>query len=117
MNEMAVWRVRVLTKSDDADDNVAPGTDFAVICTIAGDVKVQFVDGSTGTYPFPVGVTKKPWQIVRVFNTGTDATARYENWIARERLTIGDPSSITNYLVTEVGDPLVTETGDNLVWQ
>lgn len=85
MSETSIWRTRRLTKSDSDDDDVAPGTDFCVICTVAGDVKVKFADGSTGTYPFPTGLSRMPWQIVRVFSTGTDATATYENWIARER--------------------------------
>lgn len=76
----SVRGVIALTKSDNNVDDKSPGTSFAVICTGAGNVKVKFAGGTTGTYPVAVGLTVFPWAIARVFSTGTTATATYENW-------------------------------------
>lgn len=62
------------------DVNVVPaGRALAVICTVAGNVKVQFKNGSTFTFPVAVGMTCFPWRVVQVFVTGTTATATYAN--------------------------------------
>jgi len=71
--------VKALTKSDDDDDNVAPGTALVCVCTVAGNVKVEFANGTFGTYPLATGLTILPFQVVRVFTTGTTATATFEN--------------------------------------
>lgn len=56
---------------------IALGHALAVICTVAGNVKVGFMDGSTLTVPVAVGLTILPFRIAQVFTTGTTATATY----------------------------------------
>ena len=75
----AVQGVVALTKSDDDADDVQAGRCLLVVCTSAGNVKVKFADGSTGTYPVAVGLTRLDFAVVRVFSTGTTATATFEN--------------------------------------
>lgn len=70
--------VKALTKSDVDGGNTPPGTSLICICTGAGNVKVKFADGSLGVYPIAVGLTILPFQVVRVFTTGTTATATFE---------------------------------------
>lgn len=76
----SVVGVVALTKSDLDAGDTKPGVRFAAICTGAGNVKVKFANGQTGTYPIAVGLTYFPWAVVRVFTTGTTATATFENW-------------------------------------
>jgi hypothetical protein len=58
---------------------VASGNTFIINCTVAGNVKVGFADGSTLTIAVPVGTTMLPWSVTQVFVTGTTATATYAN--------------------------------------
>lgn len=64
-----------------ASDTVAvtAGRQFAILCTVAGNVKVGFSGGGTLTFPVSVGLTLLPWRVVQVFVTGTTATATYSN--------------------------------------
>lgn len=55
------------------------GRYFLIICTVAGNVKVGFVDGTTLVFPVGVGLTILPWRVKQVFSTGTSATATYAN--------------------------------------
>lgn len=50
---------------------------LAVVCTVAGNVKVGFMDGSTFTFPVIVGLNLMPFRVAQVFVTGTTATATY----------------------------------------
>lgn len=68
-----------LTTSDLDAGDVAAGRGLAVVCTVAGNVKVKLADGSSLTFPVAVGFTVLPFQVVRVFTTGTTATATYSN--------------------------------------
>ena len=70
---------KALTKSDLDAGDTAPGAGLICICSGAGNVKFKTVDGSTPTYPIAVGLTILPFQVVRVFTTGTTATATFEN--------------------------------------
>ena len=56
-----------------------PGRVFAVICTTAGNVAVQFADGSTLTVPVATGLTLLPFMVAQVLSSGTTATATYAN--------------------------------------
>jgi ethanolamine utilization microcompartment shell protein EutS len=58
---------------------VTPGKAFMINCTVAGDVKVGFVDGSTLTITVAIGTLILPWAVQQVFVTGTTATATYAN--------------------------------------
>lgn len=58
---------------------VAPGSQFIINCTVAGNVKIGFADGTTLTIAVPVGTTILPWAVAQVFVTGTTATATYAN--------------------------------------
>lgn len=58
---------------------VAAGRQFAVFCTVPGNVKVGFSGGGTLTFPVIAGYQKFDWSIVQVFATGTTATAVYAN--------------------------------------
>ena len=58
---------------------VKAGKKFAVFCTVAGNVKVTFSDGSTFTFPVAVGYSLFDWSITQVWVTGTTATAVYTN--------------------------------------
>lgn len=75
--ESPVPGVASITKSDTGA--ISPGRLFAIICTAAGDVKVSFADGSTYTFPVSVGHSLFPFQITRVWSTGTTATATFAN--------------------------------------
>lgn len=56
---------------------VALAHQLAVICTVAGNVKVGFMDGSTLVFPVAIGLTLLPFRVAQVFTTGTTATATY----------------------------------------
>jgi hypothetical protein len=58
---------------------VDAGRQFAVFCTVAGNVKVTFSGGGTLTFPVATGFTLFNWSITQVFVTGTTATAVYTN--------------------------------------
>lgn len=58
---------------------VPPGSSFIINCTVAGNVKVGFADGSTLTIAVPVGTTMLGWAVAQVWVTGTTATATYAN--------------------------------------
>lgn len=66
-----------LTPSDSTTSTA--GRQLAIICTTAGNVKVGFAAGSSLTIPVSVGLTLLPWQVTRVYVTGTTATATYAN--------------------------------------
>lgn len=55
------------------------GRELAVVCTVAGNVKVGLPDGTTFTFPVAVGLTRLPLKVCFVFVTGTTATATYTN--------------------------------------
>lgn len=75
--EVSVQGAAVIAPSDTV--TVAAGRAILINSTVAGNVKVKFVDNSTITIPVQVGVTIFPWAIVQVFVTGTTATATYFN--------------------------------------
>lgn len=58
---------------------VDPGRQFAIMCTVAGNLKVGFLDGTTITIPVVAGLTLLPWAVKQVFATNTTATATYAN--------------------------------------
>lgn len=58
---------------------VTAGRGFRIVCTVAGNVKVKYADGSTDTFPVEVGLTRLPDAVIQVFVTGTTATASYAN--------------------------------------
>lgn len=66
-----------LTASDSTRTN--PGKYFAVYCTVAGDVKVELPGGSY-TLAVAVGTSFFPLAVIRVYSTGTTATATYANF-------------------------------------
>jgi hypothetical protein len=55
------------------------GRQMLVNCTVAGNVKVKFSDGSTLTIPVAIGLSILPWAVIQVYVTGTTATATYAN--------------------------------------
>jgi hypothetical protein len=77
--EPAVQSAAVLTPSDSAADNVAPGRQFAVVCTGPGNVRVVYPDASTHTFPVVVGYSRFPDAVVRVSSTGTTAAGTFSN--------------------------------------
>lgn len=69
-----------ITPSDTVDGQA--GRTFVVVCTVAGNVKVGLSGGAgthTLTIPVAVGLTTLPWEVSRVYVTGTTATATYTN--------------------------------------
>lgn len=58
---------------------VTPGRALAVICTGAGNVAMQFPDGSSITVPVAVGYSAFQFAVVQVLAAGTTATATYYN--------------------------------------
>lgn len=58
---------------------VAAGRQFLVSCTVAGNLKVKFSDGSTLTFAIPVGLSVLSWAVTQVFVTGTTATVTCTN--------------------------------------
>ena len=58
-----------------------PGRYFAVVCTVAGNVALQFFDGSSLTIPVTTGLTTLPLAVTTVLSSGTTATATYANLI------------------------------------
>lgn len=75
--EVAISGVAAIAPDDIV--TVAPGRQIAINCTVAGDVKLGFADGSTLIIPVSVGLTVLSWAIMQVFVTGTSATASYAN--------------------------------------
>lgn len=67
-----------VTPSDSA--TVAPGRQFGIVCTTAGNVTLVFADGSTLVWPVTTGNLIVPWAIVGVKVTGTTAVATYYNF-------------------------------------
>lgn len=53
------------------------GRGLDINCTVAGDVKVQYVDNTTFTYAVSVGTTRIMGNIEDVVAAGTTATATY----------------------------------------
>lgn len=66
-----------LTASDSSRTD--PGVYFRVNCTVAGDVKVE-TPGGSDTYSVQVGTSFFPVSVIRVYSTGTTATATYANY-------------------------------------
>jgi hypothetical protein len=58
---------------------VTPGRSLVINCTVAGNVKVGFADGSTLTIAVAIGTLILPWAVAQVFVAGTTATATYAN--------------------------------------
>lgn len=52
---------------------------LAIVCTVAGNVKIGLYDTTTITIPLNVGLTVLPWAVTQIFVTGTTATATYFN--------------------------------------
>jgi hypothetical protein len=50
-----------------------------VLCTVAGNVVLQFPDASTLTLPVAVGWQTFPFQCTQIVSSGTTATATYFN--------------------------------------
>lgn len=75
--EPSISGAAAITASDTVA--VAAGRQLLINCTVAGNVKVKFSDGSTLTIPVTVGMTILPWAVILVFVTGTTATATYAN--------------------------------------
>lgn len=59
--------------------SVTAGRQFLVSCTVAGNLKVTFSDGSTLTFTIPVGLSVFSWAITKVWVTGTIATVTCTN--------------------------------------
>jgi hypothetical protein len=70
-------KISVPTASDTVLYGV--GRYFVIICTVAGNVKVGFLDGTTLVIPVAIGLTILPWKVAQVFSTSTTATASYAN--------------------------------------
>jgi hypothetical protein len=66
-----------LTASNSATFTV--GRYLAIVCTVAGNVKIGFTGGSSITIPVVVGLTLLPWAVNQIYVTGTTATATYQN--------------------------------------
>lgn len=65
-----------------ANDTAAPiGHLFAVSCTVAGNVAVTMLDGSTHVIAVAVGYTTFPYAVRKVNSSGTTATATYANMV------------------------------------
>lgn len=62
-----------------AAGDVVPGRQLAILCTVAGNVKIRLQDSTTFTFPVAVGMLLLPWAVTQVFITGTTATATYFN--------------------------------------
>lgn len=72
--------VAVVTPSDTVD--ALAGRQCVVNCSVAGNVKVGLSGGAsthTLTVPVAAGLTLLPWEVSRVYVTGTTATATYTN--------------------------------------
>lgn len=75
--EGAMTSAAALSQSDTVASAV--GRQLTIFATVAGNVKVSMADGSTATFAVPVGTTILPWAVIRVWTTGTTATATYFN--------------------------------------
>lgn len=65
----------VVTVSD--TNNFIETAAVAVLCTVAGNVSVTMVGGSTFTFPVVTGMTIFPLSVIQIKSTGTTATATY----------------------------------------
>ena len=61
------------------DEDAPAGRVFIANCTVAGDVTVVFLGGSTHVIAVDVGYSVFPYSIVRFTTAGTDATATFSN--------------------------------------
>ncbi len=59
----------------------AAGRGLRIICTTAGNVAIQFVNGSTDTIPVSVGLTILNFAVTEILSSGTTATATYANLV------------------------------------
>lgn len=75
--EGAMTSAAALSQSDTVASAV--GRQLVIFATVAGNVKVSMADGTTATFAVPVGTTILPWAVIRVWSTGTTATATYFN--------------------------------------
>ena len=55
------------------------GRSLFINCTVAGNVKMLFFDGSTLTFPVSAGPTILPFAVTEIVSSGTTATATYAN--------------------------------------
>ena len=56
---------------------VAPGRKLAVVATVAGNITIKFIDGSTITVPVAVGYTEFKYAVIEI--TASTATATFTN--------------------------------------
>jgi hypothetical protein len=79
--EFGITGAAPFVTSDSASNNgdTAPGRQIAIVCTVIGNVKLRFTDGSTLTFPVAVGFLTLPWQVSQVFTTGTTFTGTVYN--------------------------------------
>lgn len=59
------------------DEDLPIGRLFGINCTIPGNVKLRFVDGSEMLFPVYIGFQSYPLAVLRVLSAGTTATASY----------------------------------------
>ena len=64
-----------------AGSSVIPGRSLKVMCTLAGNINVQYVNGSYGVWPVVVGTQTLPISITAISVNGTTATATYANLV------------------------------------
>lgn len=77
--EASIASCATLTPNDSA--TVTAGRQFAVNCTTPGTVTVGFPDGSTFVFNANLGLTLLPWQVTKLFATGTSALGNFANLI------------------------------------
>lgn len=58
---------------------VPKGKALLIVTTVAGNVSLNFQDGTTVIVSVAVGTTILPFQVIQVNTTGTTATATYYN--------------------------------------
>lgn len=75
IKEPSITGATAITASDTV--TFTAGRMVAINCTVAGNSKFGFADGTTITVPVAVGLTIFPWAVNQVFVTGTTATATY----------------------------------------
>lgn len=79
IDDVPISNGTALTPSDGA--TVAPGRQFAVIAASAGNVKIELAGGLVVTIPVQAGFTLLPWQVIKLFSTGTTAVGTFLNMV------------------------------------
>lgn len=74
--EAAITQITPMTPS--ATVTYAPGKQFAVNATTAGNVTV-IIGGQSFTWPVPIGTSIFPWAVTRI-DTSSTAVATYYNF-------------------------------------